>query len=208
MADEKALSSDDNHQRALAADGVERPPENPEVDEKMEKGEGRKRGLHKEVERLKEQQAQLQSELEAQRDRYLRLAAELDNYRRRSERDFHTRVQMSLAEFYLELLPIVDDLERSVATLRARGFDDRNSERGSVLDGVELILQNFRKVLENRGVKAMDSAVGRPFDPTMHEALTQIDGDGREPSTVLEEHVKGYMLFDRILRPAQVVISK
>lgn len=207
--DDKELRSEDDDQ-VVATGGEGQSPEKLAAGEKTDKGEGRKKGLHREIERLKEQQAQWQTELEAQRDRYLRLAAELDNYRKRNERDFHTRVQMSLAEFYLELLPIVDDLERSLVTLRG-GASDKKSNHGSLADGVELILQNFRKVLENRGVKAMESAVGMRFDPTMHEALTQIESPpaaGQKPSTVLEEHVKGYMLFDRILRPAKVIISK
>lgn len=208
MVDDNKVSEDNNH-NAPAAEGLEQldAPEKPHVDEKAEKGDGRKKGLQKEIERLKEQQAQLQTELDAQRDRYLRLAAELDNYRKRNERDFNARVQMLLSEFYVELLPIVDDLERSVETLRSSGAHDKNTDPDSLIDGLELILQNFRKLLESRGVKALD-AVGTPFDPTKHEALTQIDGNGEKPHTVLEEHVKGYMLFDRILRPAKVVISK
>ena len=205
---EDIKAPEDNNHHAQSNDGVESvaAPEKPPVDEKAEKSDGRsRRALHKEIDRLKEQLPKVQAELEAQRDRYLRLAAELDNYRKRSERDFSARLQMSLADFYVQLLPIVDDLERSLFTLRSGGAEDMSAD--AVMNGLDLILQNFRKLLEARGIKPMET-VGTPFDPTRHDALTQMDGNGQESHIVLEEHVKGYMLFDRILRPAKVVISK
>jgi molecular chaperone GrpE len=207
MTDDIKATEDNNH-HAQGDDGVENaaPPEKPQVDEKLEKSEGRsKRALHREIVRLKEQLTNLQSELDVQRDRYLRLAAELDNYRKRSERDFNARMQMSLADFYVQLLPIVDDLERSLSTLRSGGAEDMDAE--AVRNGLDLILQNFYKLLEARGIKPLET-VGTPFDPTKHDALTQIESNGQESHIVLEEHLKGYMLFDRILRPAKVVISK
>jgi len=207
--DTKITSQDDNH-HPRSGNGAEKSvaPEQPPAEEKIEKHEGKsKRALHKEIDRLKEQQARLQSELDGQRDRYLRLAAEFDNFRKRNDRDFNTRVQMSLADFYVQVLPIVDDLERSVASLRAGDQEKKSLGAESVLNGLDLILQNFRKLLDARGVKIMET-VGMPFDPVKHDALTQIDGNGQESQIVMEEHVKGYMLNDRVLRPAKVVISK
>jgi molecular chaperone GrpE len=207
--DNKITSQDDNH-HPQDDNGAEKivSPEKPAAEEKAEKHEGKsKRALHREIDRLKEQQARLQSELEAQRDRYLRLAAEFDNFRKRNDRDFNARVQLSLADFYVQILPIGDDLERSVASLRSGDPEKKGLDAESVLNGLDLILQNFRRLLESRGVKAMDT-VGTPFDPVKHDALTQIDGNGQESQIVVEEHVKGYMLNDRVLRPAKVVISK
>ncbi len=208
MSDDNKVS--DNHREAQAVAEAENheAPESPGVEEKTEKGESRsRRALHKENQRLKEQQAKLQADLEAQRDQYLRRIAEMENFRKRSERDFTLRLQMSLADFYLELLPILDDLERSQATVLADAGEDKNQEVESLANGLALILQNLRKRLESRGVKAMQT-VGMPFDPTRHEALGEADGNGQAPQTVIEEHVKGYMLHDRVLRPAKVMISK
>jgi len=212
MQDEKQSPSDDHHDNGTPPPeelGAVATPEKAEAEEKIEKSEGRKGRHHREIERLKEQKAKLQEELDLQRDRYLRQAAEFDNYRKRSERDFGSRLQMSLAEFYLQLLPIVDDLERFLSSLRGAGSAEEGTPAiaDPLINGVELILQNFQKVLESRGVTVIQS-VGTPFDPARHEALVEIDGDGAEPHTVLDEHVKGYMLFDRILRPAKVIISK
>ena len=210
MTDDTKISSQGNNHHPQGDDGAEKTvaPEKPHVEEKIEKHEGKsKRALYKEIDRLKEQQARLQEDLDAQRDRYLRLAAEFDNFRKRTDRDFNTRVQMSLADFYVQVLPIVDDLERSVASLRAGDPEKKSLDAESVLNGLDLILQNFRKLLDARGVKIMET-VGLPFDPVKHDALTQIDGNGQESQIVVEEHVKGYMLNDPVLRPAKVVISK
>jgi molecular chaperone GrpE len=210
MIDDIQTNPDDNH-RAEDNDGAEKVvmPEKPQVEERTEnRHEGKsKRALHREIDRLKQEFGLLQNDFEAQRDRHLRLAAEFDNFRKRSERDFQARVQMSLAEFYLQLLPIVDDLERSVYSLRAGDPEKRSADAESMLNGLDLILQNFRKILESRGVKAMET-LGAVFDPSKHDALTQIDGNGQESQIVVEEHVKGYMLNDRVLRPAKVIISK
>jgi len=210
MTDDTKITSQDNNHHPSGDDGAEKAvaPEKPLAEEKTEKHEGKsKRALHKEIERLKEQQARLQGEMEAQRNRYLRLAAEFDNFRKRNDRDFNARVQMSLADFYVQVLPIVDDLERSVTSLHAGDPEKKSLDAESVLSGLDLILQNFRRLLESRGVKAMET-VGTPFDPVKHDALTQIDGDGQESQIVVEEHMKGYMLDERVLRPAKVVISK
>jgi len=209
MTDDITLKPEDNH-HARGDAGSEKAvtPEKPAVDEKSDRHEGKsKRALHKELERLKEQHARLQNDFETQRDRHLRLAAEFENYRKRSERDFQSRVQMSLADFYVELLPIVDDLERSLSSLRNSDPEKKSADAESIQNGLDLILQNFRKVLEARGIKPMET-IGTPFDPNKHDALTQIDADGQQSHIVLEEHVKGYMLHDRVLRPAKVIISK
>lgn len=210
MTDDIKSNSDGNNHREPDINGGENvvAPDKPPVDEKSEKHEGKsKRALHKEIERLKDELARLQSDFEAQRDRHLRVAAEFENFRKRSERDFQTRVQMSLSDFYVQLLPIVDDLERSVASLRAGDAEKKGADAAAVLNGLELILQNFRKVLDARGVKIMET-IGTPFDPTKHDALTLVDGNEQESQVVVEEHLKGYMLNDRVLRPAKVIISK
>lgn len=210
MTDDTKISSQGNNHHPPGDDGAEKTvaPEKPPVEEKIEKHEGKsKRALYKEIDRLKEHQTRLQEDSDAQRDRYLRLAAEFDNFRKRNDRDFNARVQMSLADFYVQLLPIVDDLERSVTSLRAGEPEKKSAGAEAILNGLELILQNFRKLLELRGIKIMET-VGTPFDPAKHDALTQVDGDGQESHVVLEEHVKGYLLNDRVLRPAKVIISK
>ncbi len=154
-----------------------------------------------EIKKLKADLEKLASDNEALRDKYLRLAAEFDNYRKRIDRDFNQRVQSASAELMLDLLPVLDDLERS---LNAKA-EQQNQEL--LLNGVKLIQQKFAKVLADRGIEPMQP-VGAEFDPNLHDALTEMAVEGKPAGLVLEEHTKGYMNRDRVLRPARVIVSK
>ncbi len=173
-------------QEATAEEKATPSPEKP-------KKSARRRKLAAEVEDLKRQLAEMQ-------DRYLRTLAEFDNFRKRSEREFGFLVQSANAELIKRLLPVVDDLERSLEAAK----ESHNFE--ALYKGIELVYQNFLKVLESFGVKPIE-AVGKPFDPELHEALMQMDSD-HEPDTVVQEHQKGYRLHDRVLRPSKVIVSR
>lgn len=170
------------------------------VAEKL-KSKLRRKNFAAEIKKLKADLDKAASDKEALRDKYLRLAAEFDNYRKRIDRDFNQRVQSAFAELVSELLPVLDDLERSLNT----PADQQNLE--SLQNGVRLIQQKFVKVLADRGVEPIQ-AVGAEFDPNLHDALTEMAVEGKPSGLVLEEHTKGYMYRDRVLRPAKVIVSK
>jgi molecular chaperone GrpE len=138
-------------------------------------------------------------EKEELRDRLLRTAAEFDNVRKRTERDIALIRENTKAEVLFGLLTILDDLDRSLEA----GAQDPDS----VIKGVQLIKKSFDKVLQDFGLKAMDS-VGDMFNPEMHDALLQVEKENTESDIVIEEHLKGYLLKDRVLRHAKVVVSK
>ena len=154
-----------------------------------------------EIKKMKADLEKALSDGEALRDKYLRLAAEFDNYRKRIDRDFNNRVQTAFAELVAGLLPVLDDLERSLHTKA----EQQNYE--SLQNGVQLIQQKFAKVLAERGLEPMQ-AVGAEFEPNVHDALTEMAVEGKPAGLVLEEHAKGYMYRDRVLRPAKVIVSK
>jgi len=140
----------------------------------------------------------LQREKDALQDRLLRLAAEFDNYRKRVERDRKEQAEAMTADALMDLLPIVDDLERA---LKAADADD------PLRKGVELIHKQMTDLLRKRGVKAIDS-VGTEFDPRYHQAVVhEVSPDHRE-GEVIEEYARGYTLGDRLLRPAMVKVAK
>jgi len=140
----------------------------------------------------------LQRDKDALQDRLLRLAAEFDNYRKRVDRDRRDQAEAMTADALMDLLPIVDDLERA---LKAADKDD------PLRKGVELIHKQMTDLLRKRGVKAID-AVGADFDPNYHQAVVQeVSPDHRE-GEVIEEFARGYMLGDRLLRPAMVKVAK
>lgn len=134
-------------------------------------------------------------------DRFMRQTAELENFKKRASRDKEDAIRFANEALVKELLPVVDNLER--ALLHAKG--DGNGE--SLVEGVEMTLKGFFEALGKHGVVQI-SAVGQPFDPQVHEAMAQIESDRDEPNTVLDEHQKGYLIKDRLLRPALVTVVK
>ncbi len=158
-----------------------------------------------EAESPSELQAQLAAEKEKANqywERLLRLQAEMDNLQRRVERDVANAHKYALEKFVSELLPIVDSLERAIAT-----HSNEESGAGSLLDGVSLTLKMFYAGLEKFGVQQVDP-LSQPFNPELHQAVsTQVDCDAK-PGTVIAVLQKGYLLNNRLVRPALVVVSK
>ena len=144
-------------------------------------------------------------ELQKQRDEYydrlLRKTAEFDNYRKRTERE---RIQLSeaaAADLMQELLPLVDDMERALKA------DAGSEATGAIRRGVELIHKQLLETLRKRGVTVIDS-LGADFDPHFHMAVSHEPVDGRREGEVVEQFGRGYMLGDRLLRPAMVKVAK
>lgn len=142
---------------------------------------------------------QLQHELDAERERRLRLLAEFDNYRRRTKQERAIAEQDGKREVLLALLEVMDDFDR--ALLHAGETSD------AVADGLRLIHQRFTDVLHANGVTSFDSE-GKPFDPTVHEAMTVIDGEAQDAGTVYAEYQRGYLIDGELLRPARVAVLK
>jgi molecular chaperone GrpE len=143
---------------------------------------------------------ELRREKDALQDRLLRTAAEFDNYRKRVERDRRDQAETAAADALSDLLPIVDDLERALQV-------PAGPEADGYRKGVELIHRQMLELLRKRGVKAIE-AVGKDFDPRIHQAVIhEASADHRE-GEVMEELRRGYMLGDRLLRPAMVKVAK
>ena len=142
---------------------------------------------------------------EQQRDEYydllVRKTAEFDNFRKRTERERQTLADAAAASLITELLPLVDDLERA---LQVEAGDEGSS---SYRRGVELIHKQILDVLRKRGVRPID-ALGADFDPYYHQAVSHEPVAGRRDGEIIEEFRRGYMLGDRLLRPAMVKVAK
>ena len=139
--------------------------------------------------------------LRSYQDRLMRLAAEFDNYKKRTSREISLLVKNASESLVSHLLPTLDNIKRA---LQAPQTTD---ETKSFAEGVGIIHQQLRDTLEKEGLQVID-AVGQPFDPTMHEAVMAIERDDKPPETILEEVEKGYLLNERILRPAKVIVSR
>lgn len=144
-------------------------------------------------------------ELQRQRDdfydRLLRKTAEFDNYRKRVERDRQSMSDTLAADVVRDLLPLVDDLERALkADTGAEGAE-------AYRKGVELIHRQLLDILRKRGVRAIE-ALGTDFDPHYHQAVAHEPAEGRRDGEVIEEFGRGYMLGDKLIRPAIVKVAK
>lgn len=128
-----------------------------------------------------------------------RVQADFDNFRRRTIQEREEAVKYCSLRLATNLLPVLDNFERA---LRASGEDLHNFK-----EGVELIYRQFKDVLEKEGIKPMDS-VGGEFDPNLHEAVMQEPSAEHSDNTVIEEFQKGYVLADRVIRPAMVKVAK
>ena len=133
----------------------------------------------------------------------LRLQAELDNTRRRAQADVEKAHKFGLEKFATELLPVKDSLEMGLAA--AEGSDHEVADK--LREGTELTLKMFSGVLEKFGVVEVDP-VGQPFDPELHQAMTMQPSADHEPNTVMAVMQKGYVLNERLIRPAMVVVAK
>jgi len=150
---------------------------------------------------LKEKLEELESENKDLQERLLRKAAEFDNYKKRTENEFAQVMANANAGLIADLLPVLDDFERFL------GSGHESEDINGLVSGVELIYKNLVKVLEKRGVEPID-AVGQEFDPEKHEALMQVESEEHPSNTVVDEHLKGYVMNDRVLRHSQVLVSK
>ena len=144
--------------------------------------------------------AQLQAELEQSKDQLLRRTAEMDNMRRRHQSESVNLIFEANKRLITELLATIDDLERTLSFIKP---DEKNPLSG----GIELVYQNFKKILEKNNVKPFES-VGKPFDVHLHDALMEEPRDDMEPGTITSEIQKGYMMGDDVLRHAKVIVSK
>lgn len=135
-------------------------------------------------------------------DKLLRLQADFDNVRKRMEKEKQDFVKFANEGIILELLNILDDLERTVELAQAQ-----HQDISSFLKGVEMILAHLYEMLKEYGVKPIE-AEGKIFDPHLHEALMQVENKELAEHTIIEELQKGYMLNDRVIRTAKVKVSK
>ncbi|MNZ63950.1 heat shock protein GrpE [compost metagenome] len=137
---------------------------------------------------------------EENQQRYLRVQADFDNFRRRTMKEKEELGQYASMKLIGELLPVVDNFERAAAASAL------NSDYDSLVKGLDMIFRQLVQTLEQEGLKAMN-VVGEPFNPEFHQAVMQVESDEHEEGIIVEEMQKGYMLKEKVLRPAMVKVS-
>ncbi|MGZ3614666.1 MAG: nucleotide exchange factor GrpE [Thermodesulfobacteriota bacterium] len=155
----------------------------------------------KEIDELKKKLEEKEKEIKEHHDRLLRLAADFENYKKRTAKEKEEWTKFANEDLIRAILPFIDNLERAV------NHAQKVSDVGVLIEGVRLTLQQLLQALNKFGLSTFES-VGKPFDPTVHEAMLVVETDQHEPNQVVEEFQKGYLLNDRLLRPATVSVSK
>lgn len=148
--------------------------------------------------------ATLLSENASLKDRLLRALADSDNVRKQADRKIQDTRKFAIAELSRELLPIIDNLQRVVDS---RQMAPTSAENDALFEGVESTLRLFVQTLERFGIKKIN-ALGQRFDPTLHEALMEANDASQPPGIVTKVIEDGYMIHDRLLRPARVVVTR
>lgn len=174
------------------------PPEEESVGAQPAAGEGPEAAVdHDEVQK---RTAELQQEIASLKDQVLRRAADYENFRKRMAREREDAVAYANQMFALDLVPVIDDFERALASVeRSRDFD-------ALHDGIQLIERQLTSMLEKKWSLVRFDSVGQPFDPHRHQAIVSEDREDVQQATVVEEYQKGYMFRDRVLRAARVKV--
>ncbi|MBI1924844.1 nucleotide exchange factor GrpE [Candidatus Poribacteria bacterium] len=145
--------------------------------------------------------ARMKAEYEARYDQMLRTIAEFENTKKRAEREKEEFLKYALEGIVKDLIPTVDNIERAIeSTKQSKDFD-------ALAEGIQMIHKQFLNLLERRGVTPIE-AVGQPFDPTQHEAIVLMESEEFPENRVIQEFQRGYLLHDRVVRPAMVSVSK
>jgi len=171
----------------------------------LKENDSNKKDKEKVIDPLKEMEARLESleqEAKENHDRFLRVSAEFENYKKRAAREMGDFRKFANESFVKAMLPVVDNLDRAIES----SSNDKNTNT-SVVEGVNMTLREILKVFEQFGVMPFES-LGKTFDPGFHQAVMQEENEDYPDNTVLNELQKGYLIHDRLLRPAMVVVSK
>lgn len=147
--------------------------------------------------------AELEKQAEELRDKWMRATADLENTRRRARKDVEEARLDGQKRALGEILPVIDNLERALEHAGAAASEDAQG----IAEGVNLVMRQFSQALDRLGVSPIE-AEGNPFDPTYHEAMSQVETDEVSPGTVAQVLQRGYVLGERLLRPSLVVVAK
>jgi molecular chaperone GrpE len=149
----------------------------------------------------------LQDEVASLKDQRLRALAEAENIRRRAEKEKNEASQYAVTKFARDMLGIADNFARALAAVPAEVRATADPQVAAVLDGVEATDRQLLQTLERYGVKPVDTSDGK-FDPNLHQAIAEVPGNGKPAGTIVDVVQSGYMIGDRLLRPAMVTVAK
>jgi molecular chaperone GrpE len=181
---------------------VEEKGKQKKISKKIDSGKKDKEKADDPLKVMKAKLESMEQESKDSHDRFLRVSAEFENYKKRAAREMNDFRKFANESFAKAMLYVVDNLDRAIES-----SSDDNHSNSSVVEGVNMTLKEILKIFGQFGVKPFES-LGKTFDPAVHQAVMQEESDDHPEKTILTELEKGYMIHDRLLRPAMVVVSK
>jgi len=184
-----------------------REEDRPETDAEREEPAGEEEAFEVDMDSLTETDVrellEKAREAEGHLDRLQRLRAEHENYRKRMAREIEVQRLWAVRDFVLNVLPVVDNLERALESSSASASDSA----GAIRDGVKMVVEMFQTVFKRYGIEPVE-ALGSPFDPAFHEAAGPVDAPGVKPGCVAMELLRGYVMKDLLIRPSRVLVAR
>ncbi|WNS74355.1 nucleotide exchange factor GrpE [Bacillus sp. DTU_2020_1000418_1_SI_GHA_SEK_038] len=199
MADEKNILEEESIQNSDQAEETEI-PETETAAHSDETEAVNELSLEEQLVKAQEKTVELEAKLADMENRYYRLQADFDNSRRRARLDLESSEKYRAQKLISDLLPAIDNFERALQ------MESDNEQVKSVLQGMEMVYRSLLEALKNEGAEQIE-AVGKEFDPQVHQAVMQVEMEGYGSNIVVEEFQKGYILKDRVIRPAMVKVN-
>ncbi|MFC0415751.1 nucleotide exchange factor GrpE [Cytobacillus solani] len=200
MAEEKDILNEEATEETEAvetnentAEAVETKTASPEVNEEIL--------IEDQLKAAQEKTAELEAKLEEAENRYYRLQADFENSRRRARLDLEASEKYRAQSLIINLLPAIDNFERALQ------MEADEEQAKSILQGMEMVYRSLLEALKNEGAEPIE-AVGKEFDPHIHQAVMQVSEEGFDSNHVVEEFQKGYILKDRVIRPSMVKVNQ
>ena len=145
--------------------------------------------------------------LEVVQEKLLRTMAEMENQRRRFEKEKKEAFEFGGFNFAAETLSLIDNIDRAITSFKNDDSLKNNKDLNKIIDGIEVVKKDLVSIFKKNGIEPID-CINKKFDPNFHQAMLEIDNNVKEPGTVVQEIQKGYMMKDRLLRPSLVGVAK
>ena len=159
----------------------------------------------KEVEQIKEET--IEEKFKTTQDKLLRAMAEIENQRRRFEKEKKEALEFGGFNFAAESLSLIDNIDRAIASFKNDEILKNNKDLNKIIDGIEIIKKDLISIFKKNGIEPIE-CINKKFDPNFHQAMLEVENNTKEPGTVVQEIQKGYMMKDRLLRPSLVGVAK
>ncbi|MGN7399709.1 nucleotide exchange factor GrpE [Cytobacillus praedii] len=200
MAEEKDMLNEEAIEETEAVETNENAAE--AVETKTDSSEGNEEiSIEDQLKAEQEKTAELEAKLEEAENRYFRLQADFENSRRRARLDLEASEKYRAQSLITNLLPAIDNFERALQ------MEADSEQAKSILQGMEMVYRSLLEALKNEGAEPIE-AVGKEFDPHIHQAVMQVEVEGFDSNHVVEEFQKGYILKDRVIRPSMVKVNQ